>query len=58
MPNTILPVDERVEERSAHADGFGSKTQRFYNIGATSDAAVDVDFNLLEYFGTVLAYLE
>ena len=47
-----------VHERPTQADPFGTETERFQDVGAASDAAVDVDFHLAEDLGTVAVQFE
>jgi hypothetical protein len=48
MLDPVLPVDQRVKEGPAHSYRLCTKTQGLDDVGASSDAAVDVNFEMLE----------
>lgn len=59
MLDAFLAVVRREEERTTETDGCGAETETFQDVGATTDAAVDEDFEFAEDGGTIeLAFKE
>lgn len=57
MLYTILTIHERVQERSPDAHSCSSEGDCLKDIRAALETAIDVDFELLENFGTLFSEL-
>ena len=58
MLHALSPVAQTVQERPADADGRGAQRERFDNVRAARDAAVDVDLATCEDGGTEAVELQ
>jgi hypothetical protein len=56
--DAFLAVRQRVEKWPSHSYRLCTKTQGFDNVCAAPDAAVDINLEVLEYFGIVTPDLE
>ena len=48
MLHALLAIIQRIEERPPHSDRRSAQAERFEDIGSATDAAVDVDFDLVK----------
>lgn len=55
MRHPFLPIRQAIQKRPAHPYAFRTCTQGFHYICSPSNAAVEVDFTLVEYLRSMFA---